>query len=346
MNKPVRKLRPVTKLATKDTYPLRVRREGMCYTRRSYGRGFQYFDEGGKQIKDKEQLARIRKLVIPPMWKQVEICKYANGYLQATGRDLKGRKQYIYHTEWEKKRQAKKFAKLAKFGKKLPALRAFCMDALNAEQWTKDKVLSLMVLVLDETGIRIGNQQYADRNGTYGLSTLRRKHLEVAGNELLFTYRGKSKQDREVNITDPDLTRFIKQAAEQPGYEIFRYQDEDGQWQSVDSEELNAFLHHHLGKKFSSKDFRTWVASRLALELHVEALEVINKHPQRKLSATLVRLVADELGNTPSVCRNYYLHPKILPALKKGKLPVLSAIPATENGALNAAEKALLKLIK
>jgi DNA topoisomerase-1 len=324
---------------------LSVEQSELCFTRRKYGRGFQYFNEDGNRIEDKKTINRIRKLVIPPMWESVKICRNPKGYLQATGRDLKHRKQYIYHQDWEKKRQAKKFAKLKKFGKRLPSFREYCIEMVKQSGWPREKVLSLIVLVLDETGIRIGNQQYANRNGTYGLSTLRRKHLKIEGQELKFHYQGKSKQEREVTIKDRDLIHFIKQSAEQPGYEIFRYYDENRNWQSVDSDELNAFIQEHLGKKFSSKDFRTWVASRLAVECYPHALQKIAENPRRRLSPTLVRLVANELGNTPTVCRNYYLHPKILQAVAKQKLPTMQKYFADVYEQHAAAEEIVLTTI-
>lgn len=324
---------------------LSVEQSELCFTRRKYGRGFQYFNENGNKIEDKKILHRIRKLVIPPIWEDVKICRNPKGYLQATGRDLKHRKQYIYHQDWEKKRQAEKFDKLKMFGQRLPAFREYCNAMVQQSGWRREKVLSLMILVLDETGIRIGNQQYANRNGTYGLSTLRRKHMELAGNEILFHYQGKSRQTREVSINDEELIRFIKQSAEQPGYEIFRYRDENKNWQQVDSEDLNTFIQTHLGQQFSSKDFRTWVASRLAVELYPHALQKVTEHPLRRLSPTLVRLVANELGNTPTVCRDYYIHPKVQEAIKKEQLPILPPDLADAHAQHAAAETIVLSII-
>ncbi|MEM1216427.1 MAG: DNA topoisomerase IB [Bacteroidota bacterium] len=320
--------------------------QDLSYTRVRYGRGFRYLDESGEPIRDTKTLRRIRKLVIPPMWKQVYICSCPNGKVQATGRDLKQRKQYIYHADWEQQRQAEKFAKLAGFGRQLPAFRAKCTQAVQQQGWPREKVLSLMILILDETGIRIGNQQYANRNGTYGLSTLRRKHLQLEDEQtLVFSYRGKSGKDREVTIADETLTHFIRRAAEQPGYEIFRYRDATTtKWQDVDSEELNDFIHQQLGQEYSSKYFRTWVAGRLAVELYPTAIEQTNENSRKQLLPTLIRLVADELGNTPSVCRNYYLHPRLIEAVRQRKLPLLPPASKVETQH-EAAEKVLLSII-
>lgn len=227
----------------------------LCLSRVKYRNGHRYLDEAGKKITDKKLLRRLRKLVIPPMWSQVMICKWADGHIQATGRDLKGRKQYIYHSEWERQRQAAKFAKMKDFGKVLPKMRKKCLSDITLKKWHREKVLALMVLILDETGIRIGNQQYAKKNNTYGLSTLRRKHMDIDGDVLTFEYKGKSNKQRTVKIDDEELIKFIKKSAELPGYEIFRYKDANGNWQSVDSDEVNSYIHATIGDEFSSKDF-------------------------------------------------------------------------------------------
>lgn len=284
----------------------------LSWSRKRWGRGFRYFDEQGAPLREPAQLRRVRKLAIPPMWQDVRICPTPCGKVQAVGRDLKGRKQYIYHQEWAAERQRRKFRALRTFGKRLPRLRSYALEQLRRKGWPREKVLALMVLILDETGIRIGNRQYLERNETYGLSTLRRRHLDHEDDALLFHYRGKSSKDREVRIEDPMLMRFIRKTAEQPGYEIFRYQNPDGSWEMVDSDDINTFIRDHVGEKFSSKYFRTWVANRCLLEQHATATAHKAQNPRLSLERTLVRLVADELGNTPTVCKNYYLHPVVL----------------------------------
>jgi DNA topoisomerase I len=319
----------------------------LCVQRRKRGRGYVYLDEHGHRITAAAQLARIKNLVIPPMWTEVKICKFEDGHIQAIGRDLKGRKQFIYHSEWERKRQEEKFARMIGFGKKLPKLRKQVAKDLRQRQWNKTKVMALMVEILDETGIRIGNKQYAKSNGTYGLTTLRRKHLHLEGQQLTFKYKGKSNKEREVTIEDMGLIRHIRKVTQLPGYEIFRYIGEDNKSHEVDSQDVNEYINSIIGNDFSSKDFRTWVGSRLAIELIPEAIRIKEASPRRNLDAILIRMVADELGNTPTVCRGYYIHPMILTKFEADEIPKKN--PFRENrspSALTAAEKLLLHLLE
>jgi len=318
----------------------------LCLLRKKYGNGYQYYNETGDKITDKKVLSRLKKLVIPPMWDKVMICKWPDGHIQATGRDLKGRKQYIYHSEWERQRQAEKFARMKSFGKVLPIVRKKCLSDLKAKNWHKSKVLALMLLILDETGIRIGNQQYVKKNETYGLTTLRRRHLDIDQSGLTFEYKGKSNKNRSVAIDDNDLVKFIRKSAELPGYEIFRYRDKNGDWLNVDSDEVNDYIKESMGDEFSSKDFRTWVASRLAVEYYPQALNQKENAPRKKFTNILIRLVADELGNTPSVCKNYYVHPNILQLIDKKELPVYEDYTVGKyDYSLSAAEKIVLEVI-
>ncbi|MEM7574230.1 MAG: DNA topoisomerase IB [Bacteroidota bacterium] len=289
--------------------------------RRRKGHGFSYFDQEGQRIKNPNILRRLRALTIPPMWEKVKISDRPRAKLQAVGRDAKGRKQYIYHPYWENQRQREKFSRVLQFGQALPKMRRRCHDLLLLPKWPKEKVLALMVLILDETGIRIGNQQYLNNNQTYGLSTLRRRHLNLEDDALIFHFRGKSRQDRQVRIEDEELMGFIRRAAEQPGYEIFRYR-ESGHWHSVDSDEINSFIQKQMGAPYSSKDFRTWVACRLAVDLYPQAVEIKQKNSRKRISSTLLRLVSQELGNTPTICRDYYIHPRLFSLIKQQALPL------------------------
>ncbi|MBP4142675.1 DNA topoisomerase IB [Flavobacterium sp. P4023] len=293
----------------------------MSIHKRKRGKGYQYFDEEGNKITDTILLSRFRRLIIPPMWSDVYICKWDDGHIQAIGRDAKGRKQYIYHTTFEKAKQEEKFAKMKSFGKALTKFRKKVLEDIAIKEWTKDKILALIILLLDETGIRIGNKQYANQNGTFGLTTLRRKHITFDKNHVVFEYKGKSNQMRHVEVDDAQLAKLIKKSSELPGYEIFRYKDEEGNFHAVDSEDVNEYIRTHMGKGFSSKDFRTWVASRLAVELYPYALEAIGDTKKKKFSNTLIRMVADELGNTPTVCRSYYVHPNIMQKIEEKTLP-------------------------
>lgn len=293
----------------------------LCISRRKYGKGYGYRDENGKTIKDKKTLKRLKALVIPPMWNDVMICRFDDGHIQAVGRDAKGRKQYIYHSAYEKQQQEEKFRKMLDFANALPDMRKKAYKDLKINTWNRDKILGLMLLVLDEYGIRIGNKQYLNSNETYGLTTLRRKHMEIDGDELIFQFKGKSKQVREVHIDDAQLIPFIKESAALPGYEIFRYKDAHGNFQDVDSDEVNEYIAKNMGKDFSSKDFRTWAGSRLAIEFYPAALERQKKFQRKKFSNILIKMVAFELGNTPAVCKNYYVHPVIFNEIDQQTLP-------------------------
>ncbi|MFS4417432.1 DNA topoisomerase IB [Maribacter sp. 2307ULW6-5] len=287
----------------------------MGITRQKYGKGYAYYAEDGTKITDKATLKRLRKLVVPPMWSDVLICKFPDGHIQAVGRDAKGRKQYIYHPVYEKQRQQQKFKKLLAFVGFLPQLRQRAHAHLNRSGWPKRKVLALILLLLDEYGVRIGNREYRRRNGSYGLTTLRRKHLDVLDHELRFTFTGKSHKPQEVHIDNEELVPFIKKAADLPGYEIFRYRNEKGQWESVDSEEVNAYILEVTGAGFSSKYFRTWAANKLAVEVYPLALEDQRNGSRKKFSNIVLKMVASELGNTPTVCKEYYVHPHLFRAI-------------------------------
>jgi DNA topoisomerase I len=319
----------------------------LCIQRKKRGRGFMFFDQKGNKIKDKKQLSRLRKLVIPPMWKEVMICNFEDGHIQAIGRDAKGRKQYIYHDSWERKRQEEKFARMLQFGAKLPKLRKKAHQDLQQTTWTKNKVLALMVEILDESGIRIGNEQYVKSNQTYGLSTLRRKHLQLQDGILTFQFKGKSQKEREVSISDKFLIKHIKQVAELPGYELFRYKGEDGKMCDIDSHDVNEYIAHVIGEQFSSKDFRTWVGSRLAIALFPEAIQVKKAEKRKKLDNILIRMVADELGNTPTVCRGYYVHPMILQKMEANEIPLKNPYkPSNSPFGMDPSEKLLIKLLQ
>ena len=293
----------------------------LCIYRKKWARGFRYLNEEGKPIKDKTTLKRLKNLVIPPMWTDVKICRFEEGHIQATGRDKKGRKQYIYHTIYEQNCQLEKFNSLINFAKALPTIRKKSYKAIQTKEWTKEKVLGLMILILDGYGIRIGNKHYQENNDTIGLTTMRRKHMKIDVDGIIFHYNGKSHIDRSVMIDDAQLISLIKEAADLPGYEIFRYQDENGDFQSIDSDEVNEYLAKNMCAEYSSKYFRTWAACRLAIEYYPVALEEKQKNKRKKFSNILVNMVASELGNTPSVCRNYYIHPSIMEKIDSQSLP-------------------------
>ncbi len=318
----------------------------MCLRRSKRGKGYVFLDEHNEKITNPTILKRVKQLVIPPMWNDVMICKFDDGHIQAIGRDLKGRKQYIYHDSWVKQQQEEKFNRLLEFGNAIPQMREKCHSDILKRGWHKEKVLALMVLILDECGIRIGNKQYATRNGTFGLTTLRRKHLTIDHGEAVFNFKGKSNQQREVHLDDAELVKFIKKSAAQPGYELFRYKGPDGHFHHVDSDEINEFIAQHMGENFSSKDFRTWVGSRLAVELYPEALTLFENSKKKKFSNLLIKMVSGELGNTPTVCKEYYVHPKIMRKVDEKEIPNPNPLKdSSKEYGLSAAEKLALKLI-
>jgi DNA topoisomerase I len=288
------------------------------YSRRRFGRGFIYFGENGEKITDPGILERIRNIGIPPVWKNVWICKSENGYLQATGIDIKKRKQYLYHESWTEYQQNSKFRKIIKFAHSLPAIRQTIHQHLGKRGWPKEKVLALMVGILDEAYLRIGNRQYYQLHGTYGLSTLRRKNLEMNGREIIFKYKGKSQKYRKVKIRNPRFKRLIKQCSELKGYEVFRYVDESGKTVPVDSSDVNFYLKEITGEDFTSKNFRTWGGTVLAVKKFPSAMEKTATNKRLKLRRAIVKEVADELNNTIAVCEKYYIHPAVLDTLSEG----------------------------
>lgn len=279
------------------------------------GNGFSYRYPSGRVIKDQRLLARIKKLVIPPMWKQVQISKDPSADLQATGFDLKGRKQYIYHKKWHESRQQEKFVRLQDFADSLPAFRTRCWQAVKQQGWSRDKTLSLVCLILDSTGLRIGNRAYTAENETFGLTTLRRRHLVEEDGEVNLQFVGKHGKPRCVAIDDEELASLVSESAEAQGYALFRYLDNSKHWHDVHCEDVNEFIHEELGADFTCKDFRTWGASRFGLMSLPEIEQAVMENKRRRWDTTFVKHVAGMLGNTPSVCKQYYLHPKLISAL-------------------------------
>lgn len=286
------------------------------FFRKKWGKGFRYLTDKNEMLNCEKSLKRIKGLVIPPIWNEVWICKKDNGHLQSTGRDGRKRKQYLYHPEWTAYRQSEKFSRMLEFSEALPTMRKKVSANLKNKKWDREKVISLAIKIMDEHKIRIGNQQYADQNGTYGLTTLRRKHLDTDAKELTFSYKAKSNKYRTVPIKNPHLVKLIKQCSELPGYEVLTYKDKSGHSQSIDSSDVNEYIQQIMGESFSSKDFRTWRGTSMAVDLYEEALKIVEENPRKKIEPTLVKMVAKALGNTMSVCRKYYIHPHILEQVK------------------------------
>lgn len=305
---------------TKNTKKLvYVTDEESGYRRKKWGRGHIYYEPRGKKIKKSEITERLEGLVIPPNWDDVWICARPNGHLQVTGYDEKGRKQYLYHPDWLAYRNANKFNKIISFAEKLPRIREQVNKDLRQESWTKSRVQALVLRVLDESFIRIGNKSYLEENNTYGLTTLRRKHLKEEGGGVVLNYQAKSGKQREVIIEQKELVGLIKECSELPGYEIFRYQ-EGGKAKTIDSADINEYLREIAGDEFSSKDFRTWGGTVAAIEEFEAAQKEVEENSRKEIVPTLVNRVAERLGNTAAVCREYYLHPAVLEAAEEGRL--------------------------
>ncbi|HZV70389.1 MAG TPA: hypothetical protein VFG10_12625 [Saprospiraceae bacterium] len=282
------------------------------YHRKGRGKGFEYIAEDGKRVTDKNEHARIKALRIPPAWKNVWICENPDGHLQATGIDARGRKQYLYHEEWNRRSQINKFDRMAAFGKALADIRKRTRLDLNKEGWPREKVISLVISLLDQSALRIGNKAYEQENGTFGLTTLRRKHLKIEKGNIAFEFKAKGGLYRKTQIRGKKLTRLIIECSELPGQEVFRYMDDEGNTHPVFSHDVNGYLQEITGGEFTAKDFRTWGGTVGALELLPEALAEMESTSMKSLTKCILKKVSEKLGNTVAVCRTYYIHPVIL----------------------------------
>jgi DNA topoisomerase-1 len=279
-------------------------------------------------VSDPAQLARIRSLAVPPAYRDVWICCNPRGHLQATGRDARGRKQYRYHPDWRIHRDAAKFDRMLEFGQRLARIRRRVGQDLRKSGLPQARVLATVVRLLEFTLVRVGNEEYARSNGSFGLTTLRDRHVSVRGDELTFEFRGKSGIAHSVRVSDPALARIVRRCADIPGQELFQWIDSEGRRHRIDSADVNDYLRDASGGPFTAKDFRTWFAT-------VEALQALRRRPartkaevQRELTATIAA-VARRLGNTPTICRKCYIHPEVLTAYADGRLARLNgALPA------------------
>lgn len=286
-------------------------------SRKRRGRGFVYLDEKNNRVTDKALIDRFKALAIPPQWDNVWICPNEKGYLQCTGYDAVGRKQYLYHSDWVAYRQEEKFSSLLSFGEKLPQISQAYTKDLRLKGWPKRKTQALIVALIDNYYIRIGNQQYTRQNNSYGITTIRRKHIEEEAKSINLCFKAKSGKLRQIKIDNKSIAKKIKELSELPGYEVFRYKDEEGNYQCIDSRDVNTYLSEVTGDEFTAKYFRTWGGSKLALEHYEETISALKTNPRLKFETTLVKKVASVLGNTLTVCRKYYIHPKLLQYLEK-----------------------------
>jgi DNA topoisomerase-1 len=291
-----------------------------AFGRRRAGRGWSYRGPDGAVIREEETLRRIRSLVIPPAWTDVWINPDPRGHIQATGRDTRGRKQYLYHDKWRAFRDATKFSRLIAFGETLPVLRDRVATDLGLPGLPREKTLATVVCLLDRSLIRVGNVEYARENDSYGLTTLRDDHVEIAGSIVRFVFRGKGGKMHEIDVRDKRVARTIQRLQDLPGQPLFQYVNGDGQPQTIDSEDVNTYLHEIAGEAFTAKDFRTWGGTVLAARELRTLGPVDTKTACKTNIAAAIDTVAARLGNTRTVCRASYVHPAILSGYESGEL--------------------------
>jgi DNA topoisomerase I len=318
------------------------------YRRRAKGKDFEYLDTEGKTIRDEQRLVRIKRLAIPPAWTKVWISPSANGHIQATGRDARGRKQYRYHDRWREVRDENKFDRLAGFAKALPNIRRRVARDLKSPGLPQQKVLATIVRLLERTFIRIGNEEYARDNKSFGLTTFKNRHVKVKGAQILFRFRGKSGRQHEVDVTDRRVAKIVAKCQDIPGQDLFQYLEGDGKVQDVTSQDVNDYLREIAGEDFTAKDFRTWGGTVLAAIALSKQGEFETKKQATSNIKTAVAAVAELLGNTPAVCRKCYIHPMIVEAyLNRTRIAGLNGDgKALKPPSLRAAERALLKFLR
>lgn len=291
------------------------------YRRLRTPEGFDYVDEAGHPVRAEKIIERIRRLVIPPAWEDVWICKDANGHIQATGRDQRGRKQYRYHEGWRAAREETKFQRMAAFGRALPAIRARVEADLRKRDLSHDRVVATVVRLLELTLIRVGNDVYAKENKHFGLTTLRNRHVKAEGSEIVFEFKGKSGVPRRAGLRDKRLARIIKSLEALPGQRLFQWVDAEGRRHPVGSSDVNAYLREASGEGFTAKDFRTWAGTAAAAKALALQARPGSERELKHLTTICVKATAGLLGNTPAVCRKAYIHPAVLDAFARDALP-------------------------
>ncbi|MEO1673654.1 MAG: DNA topoisomerase IB [Cyanobacteria bacterium J06631_2] len=297
-----------------------VRADNLQIQRKKAGCGFSYVNALSDRITNEAEIKRLKSLTIPPALTDVWLCHLPNGHLQATGRDARKRKQYFYHPQWRKLRSQHKFNRMLLFGASLPLIRKTTAQHLRQRDLSREKVLAAVVQLLETTLIRVGNNQYAKKNCSFGLTTLRDRHVDVEGNKIRFEFRGKSGVDHEIELQDRRLANIVKQCQEIPGYEIFKYYDASGDRHFIDSGDVNEYLQKITQQDFTAKDFRTW-AGTLEAAISLNKLGEFNSESQAAKNVTqAVKSVALKLGNRPATCRKYYIHPAIFEAYQSGLL--------------------------
>ncbi len=284
------------------------------------GTGFTYIDARGKPIRDEQTLRRIKALVIPPAWTEVWICPDTTGHLQATGFDVRGRKQYRYHARFREVRDQTKYTRMLDFARTLPKIRKRVERDLKRPGLPREKVLAAVVKLLETTLIRVGNDEYAKSNRSFGLTTLQDKHARVNGSKIRFEFKGKSGVEHDIDLTDPRLARIVKQCQDLPGQELLQYVDETGTVRDIGSADVNQYIHEIAGEEFTAKDFRTWAGTVLAT-MALQELKAFDSQAQAKKNIVrAVETVAEKLGNTKAVCRKCYIHPAVIESYVDGTM--------------------------
>jgi len=312
------------------------------FSRQRKGEEFEYFDTKGEPIRDEQRLLRIKRLAIPPAWSDVWICPSPNGHIQATGRDARRRKQYRYHERWREIRDENKYDRLVNFGKALPKIRRRLEKDLALSGLPREKVLATIVQLLERSLIRVGNEEYARENKSFGLTTMQDRHVDVKGSKLRFRFRGKSGRQHEVDVTDRRIARIVSRLQDLPGQSLFQYLDDEGNARDITSQDVNEYLREITGEDFTAKDFRTWAGTVLAAIALSTAGEFETKKQAKANIKKAIEAVAKMLGNTPTICRQCYIHPIVLETYLKG-----NSIDGLKQGtAKEFAQPAVLKLLQ
>jgi DNA topoisomerase-1 len=306
--------------------------------------GWHYRHDDGRPVRDAATLERIRKLAIPPAWTDVWICPRANGHLQATGRDARGRKQYRYHAQFREVRDETKYERMLEFARALPAIRAQLARHMALRGLPRDKVLATVVHLLETTLIRVGNEDYARSNKSYGLTTLRNRHVKVEGGGLRFQFKGKSGKTWQLQVRDRRIAKIVRACQELPGQELFQYLDEQSVVRRISSSDVNAYLREITGSDVTAKDFRTWAGTVMAALALNESEAAATQAGAKKALRAAIEQVAARLGNTPTICRKCYVHPEVLAAFAEGALAL--ALPDGDEGGLPPEEAAVLALLE
>jgi DNA topoisomerase-1 len=314
--------------------------------RRRAGKGFTYLDPDGTPIKAPGALSRIKQLVIPPAWTHVWICPDPLGHLQATGRDARGRKVYLYHPRWREVRDAAKYERLAAFGEALPRIRERVDADLARHGLPREKVLAAVVKLLEETSIRVGNDEYRRENGSVGLTTMLDDHAQFAGSKVRFEFKGKHGKDHSVELNDRRLARIVKQCQDIPGQELFQYLDEEGNRHAIGSADVNDYIRGISGGDFTAKDFRTWNGTVLAMRYLRLCAPCTSATAGKRTVSGAIKSVAHELGNTPAVARRAYVHPVVVNAYLEGQLSAEAAAEEQPSRGLSEEEQCVLRLLE